>query len=69
VAEVRIIIRRGKRLDLKAELSLYDPGDERERRWNFLVGPRQEDVDREVYRLKDQMERAGNHCTVVELRA
>jgi hypothetical protein len=63
--EVRIIVRRGQRLDLKVELSWYEPATRKETRTGMFVMPR--DVDREVYKLKESFERGGCRVTVKEM--
>lgn len=65
--QVRIILR-GGRLDLKTELSLYDPVEGKEARWGYLCGPRQEDIDAAVRTLKDQCERSGSQVEVVKYK-
>jgi hypothetical protein len=61
--EVRIVIRPGP--GDKKEIMLYDPRSGREVRTNNFVHPR--DLDREVRRVKEDMERKGFQVTVKEL--
>lgn len=63
--EVRIVLFKGGRLDLKTEIGMYEPATGKVHRWGCTAGPRQEDVDREVWKLKNLLESQGNYVTVV----
>ena len=67
--ETRIVITRGTRADLKAELDVYEPACGRLKRLAIPCGPRQSDIDREVYSLKQKLEAVGNWVTVIERHA
>jgi hypothetical protein len=63
--EVRIIVRYRK--DRRAEMSIFDPKTHKEVRTGLKVGPGQEAIEAEIYKLKRTLERKGNRVTVKEL--
>ena len=64
--EVRIIIKRGTRIDLKAVIDAYIPSENRFHEMGMLSGPKQDDIDRDVRKMKQQFERAGHWVNVLE---
>ena len=63
--EARIIARR--QLDGKVRLGVYDPITAKETQTGLVAGPDQDAIDREVYKLKRTLERAGNRVTFREI--
>ncbi len=66
--EARIIVKHGRRLDLRVGLTVYSPHDGKEVDTGLAAGPSQADIDRTILGLKETLERAGNRVSVVELR-
>jgi len=65
--EARIIVTRGNRADLKAEIVVYDPKTGRTLTPQpIAAGPAASEIDKAIMVLKGQLERAGNWVNVLE---
>lgn len=64
--EARIVIRRGLRSDAKAIIDVFDVAANKLNQLNIPAGPMQDDIDREVRKLKVSLEKAGHQVSVIE---
>lgn len=64
--EMRIVVREKKNSD-KSEVSVFDPAFNQEHRMGLNVKGTQ-DRDTQIRQMKEQIERSGARCEVVEIR-
>ena len=62
---VTIVLKPAK--DYKLKVLLFDPHSGRVCPTGLLVGPRQRDIDFEVKKLKEQLEKSGSEVSVKEM--
>jgi hypothetical protein len=65
--ECRIVLTHGHRVDLKTEVGMWDPLNERYAPLG-VHGPNLREIDKMVYGLKDKIEKEGHVVTFSELR-
>ena len=66
--EARIIITHGHRSDCKSTIDVYDVKNNKFQKMGIVAGPLDRDIRREVNTLRNALERAGNHVTIVVRR-